>query len=85
MSILARLRANGGDVCRDEYQFRINPGKLSSAAIDWLKQPARRHALCLELWPLFDDWIERAAIREYDGGQDRESAERDAYWEVMAR
>jgi len=27
---------------------------------------------------IFDLWEERAAIREYDGGQSRESAERDA-------
>lgn len=32
-----------------------------------------------ELW---DDWEERAAIREYDGGQPREVAEREAAREV---
>ena len=35
-----------------------------------------------DLHDLLDAWEERAAIREYDGGQTREEAERDAAREV---
>lgn len=36
-------------------------------------------------WPVQwrERWIERAAIREYDGGQDRPAAELAAYREVL--
>jgi hypothetical protein len=32
-----------------------------------------------------EEWEERAAIREFCGGQDRAEAEREAYAEVRAR
>lgn len=83
MSILTRIRAHGGDVIRDEYRMTLRPGKLSKNAIEWIA--SNRMALHREVWPLVDDWHERAAIREFDGGQCRDDAERDAYGEVMAR
>lgn len=85
MSILARIKANGGDVIRDEWRMILRPGRLKSDAIAWLQQPRIRAALHAEIWPLAPDWEERAAIREFDGGQDRETAEREAYREVLAR
>lgn len=85
MSILARIRANGGDVIRDGWRMILRPGRLKSDAIAWLQQPHIRAALHAEIWPLAPDWEERAAIREFDGGQDRAEAEREAYREVLAR
>lgn len=83
MSILARIRAHGGDVVCDQWRLRIRRGRLSDEALEWVKA----HALPLhrEVWPLVDEWHERAAIREFDGGLDREHAEREAYREIMAR
>lgn len=80
MSILTRVRAHGGDIIRDEWRFRLQRGRLSAEAVVWL----RRHwlAACEEVWPLFSLWAERAAIREFDGGQSRPDAERAAYLEV---
>lgn len=80
MSILARIEAHGGKVTRDEWRLSIQRGRLSAEAVDWVKE--NRAALMREVWPEFDAWEERAAIREYDGGQPREEAERDAYQEV---
>lgn len=36
-------------------------------------------------WDLQEEWGERAAIREYDGGQSREEAETQAFIEILAR
>ncbi|MFW6300117.1 MAG: hypothetical protein ACOC20_04260 [Oceanicaulis sp.] len=80
MSILARIRANGGDVVRDKWRFALKRGRLSDDALVWLR--ARWGEVRLEVWPEFDAFAERAAIREYDGGQPRAEAERDAYQEV---
>jgi hypothetical protein len=80
MAILDRIRAHGGDVIRDGCRFRLRRGRLSDAAVEWVR--ARWREVCAEVWEPFDDWEERAAIREYDGGQPREDAERDAYREV---
>jgi len=44
---------------------------------------ALRYRLMREVWPEFDDWNERAAIMEYDGGMDRAEAEAAAYDDVM--
>ena len=82
-SILTRIRAHGGEVIRDGWQLRLRRGRLDDAALEWLRHPARREALMREVWPEYDDWQERAAIREFDGGQDRETAEREAYREIM--
>ena len=41
-------------------------------------------ALARKVWPEADAFEERAAIREYCGGQDRAAAERAAYGEVTA-
>lgn len=81
MSILARIRANGGDVVRQEWRFRLQPGRLSTEALGWLR--ARWREACREAWPALDDWEERAAIREYEGGLSRAEAERAAYREVV--
>ena len=83
MSILARIQANGGDVILDGYRIRIKRGRLSDEAMAWIRE--NRDELHRAVWPLYDDWQERAAIREFDGGQDRDHAEREAYREVMAR
>ena len=81
MSILARIRANGGDVIRDEWRMRLVRGRLSPKAVAWVREHIADVAA--EVWPEFEDWAERAAIREIDGGQDRQTAEREAYREVM--
>lgn len=80
MSILARIRAHGGDVIRTEWRFSLKRGRLTADALAWL----RRHWLdaCAEAWPLFGAWSERAAIREFEGGEARTDAERAAYAEV---
>lgn len=80
MSILARIRANGGDVIRDQWRFQLQPGRLSAEALAWLRK--RWRDACHEAWPLLDTWEERAAIREFDGGLSRAEAERTAYAEV---
>lgn len=80
MSILARIRAHDGDVVRDEWRFALKRGRLSSDALAWLRE--RWSEVCREAWPQFDEWAERAAIREHDGGQPRAEAEKAAYQEV---
>jgi hypothetical protein len=82
VSILSRVRAHGGDIIRDEWRFRLQRGRLSAEAIVWL----RRNWIeaCDEVWPLFSLWVERAAIREFHGGQPKDHAERAAYAEVVA-
>jgi hypothetical protein len=82
MSILARIRAHGGDVIRDEWRFSLKRGRLAPAALAWLR--AHWADVCREAWPSLDLFEERAAIREFDGGEDREAAERAAYAEVAA-
>lgn len=82
MSILARIKANGGDVTRQQWRFNLKRGRLSDAALEWLKSGGRWREACREAWALFDLWEERAAIREFDGGQSRSDAERLAYEEV---
>lgn len=41
----------------------------------------------VDKWPIDGrvEWSERAAIIEYDGGEDRETAERKAYYELRRR
>lgn len=80
MSILARIRANGGDIIRSEWRFSLKRGRLTQQAIDWIRR--LWFEACAEVWPVLGEWAERAAIREYDGGQDRADAERLAYAEV---
>lgn len=83
MSILARIRANGGDVARHEWRFTLKRGRLTSDALTWLRAAGRWRQACAEAWPPFDLWEERAAIREHDGLQSRGEAERGAYAEVV--
>lgn len=80
MSILAHIRAKGGEVIRDKHRFSLRQGKLTPHAIAWIK--ANLDAVKRETWPLFDEWEERAAIREFDGGMTREEAEIAAYEDV---
>ena len=79
--ILDRIRANGGEVVREKWNISIRRGRLTVEAIAWVK--TRKDDLMLEVWPDFDRWVERAAIREFDGGQSRADAEQSAYDEVM--
>lgn len=79
--ILDRIRTHGGEVIRAGWNIRLRPGRLSPEALEWLR--GRRNELTQEVWPEFDAWAERAAIREFDGGMSREDAERTAYDEVM--
>lgn len=80
MSILARIKANGGDVVRDEWRIALRPGRLTPEALVWVR--SRWNEVRREAWPQFDEFEERAAIREYDGGMSRHDAERAAYGEV---
>ena len=80
MSILARIRAHGGEVIRTEWRITLRKGRLSAAALEWIA--GRRTELMREVWPEFDDWNERAAIREYCGGMSRAEAEAAAYVDV---
>jgi len=80
VSIVARIRAQGGEVIRDGWSFRLRAGRLSKSAVAWIRD--HRREVMREVWPEFDAWEERAAIREYDGGEDRQTAERNAYVEV---
>lgn len=80
MSILAHIRAKGGEVIRDQHRFSLRQGKLTPHAVAWIK--ANLDAVKREAWPLFDEWEERAAIREFDGGMTREEAEAAAYEDV---
>lgn len=82
MTILARVRAHGGDIIRDEWRFRLQRGRLSADAIAWLRK--NWLAACDEAWPLFGWWAERAAILEFCGGMARHDAERAAYGEVTS-
>lgn len=80
MSILARIRAHGGEVIRNEWRITLRKGRLSAAALEWIA--GRRAELMREVWQEFDDWNERAAIREYCGGMSRAEAEAAAYGDV---
>lgn len=80
MSLLMRIKAAGGSVSRDRWRLKLKRGRLSNEAVAWIK--ANRNRVMAELWPAFDAWEERAAIREYDGGQSRQEAEAAAYAEV---
>jgi len=81
VSIIERISANGGEVIRDGWRFKIRRGRLSEDALKWIA--AHRTKLCLEVWPEYDDFEERAAIMEFDGGLDRDEAEELAYAHVM--
>lgn len=80
MSVLAHIRAQGGAVIRDGYRFSLRQGRLKPQAVAWIK--ANLDDVKRAAWPLYDDWQERAAIREFDGGMTREEAEAAAYEDV---
>jgi hypothetical protein len=77
VSILSRIRAHGGDMIREGYAFRLLPGRMDASAIAWVK--AHIEALKREVWPAYDQWDERAAIMEFDGGLSRAEAEAAAF------
>lgn len=79
--LLDRIRAYGGEAIRDGWTVRLRRGRLDDDALAWLRENKRR--LMREVWPEFDEWEERAAIREFDGGMSRADAERAAYKDVM--
>lgn len=81
MSILDRIRANGGEVIRDGWRINLRKGRLTPDAIAWIGK--NRAELMQEVWPEYCDFEERAAIREFCGGQSRADAEAAAYREVM--
>lgn len=80
MSILARIRAHGGDMIREGHRFRLRTGRMDTAAVAWVR--ANIDTLKREVWPDYDRFEERAAIREFDGGLTRAEAEAAAYLEV---
>ena len=75
--ILARIRAQGGNVIRDGFNFSLRPGRLTPDGITWVK--ANLDAVKAEVWAAYHDWQERAAIMEHEGGLSRDDAERAAY------
>lgn len=83
MTPLAFIRSHGGDVVRKGHVFRLRPGRMDAATI----ARVQRHieAIKSEVWPGYEDWQERAAIMEFDGGLSREDAERAAYQCMEAR
>lgn len=80
MSILAAIRAQGGDVIRKGHRFSLKQGRLTAEHVEWVK--ARLDQLKREVWPDFDRFEERAAIREFDGEMPRAEAEAAAYREI---
>ena len=81
MSILDRIRANGGDVIREEWRINLRRGRMDDAAVAWVG--AHKADLMREVWPEYDDFEERAAIMEFEGGMARPEAEAAAYRRVM--
>lgn len=81
MSILARIRANGGDVIREEWRINLRRGRMDDAAVAWVG--THKADLMREVWPEYDEFEERAAIMEFDGGMTRPEAEAAAYRRVI--
>lgn len=81
MAIIDRIRAHGGEVIRNGWRFSLRRGRLTDDAVAWLR--LNWSEVCAEVWPEFDAWTERAAIREFMGGETREEAEAASYQEVM--
>lgn len=81
MSIIDRIRVHGGEVIRDGWNISLRKGRLADDAVKWIGQ--NKPALMREVWPEFDDFEERAAIMEFDGGMTRDEAQQAAYAEVM--
>jgi hypothetical protein len=81
--IMDRIRAHGGEVIRTDWRIKLRRGRMSDEAVVWVAE--HRAELMREIWLEYDEWEERAAIREFDGGQPRNDANDAAYTEVMAR
>ncbi len=81
MSITERIRARGGEVIRDGWRLQIRRGRLNDEAMAWVRE--HRAQIMRETWGEYDDWEERAAIMEYDGGLPRDAANDAAYRRVM--
>lgn len=82
MSILDRIRAHEGEVIRDKWTIRLRKGRLKPEAVAWIAE--HRADLMREVWPEYDAFEERAAIREYCGNMTRAEAEERAYGDVMS-
>ena len=81
MSIIDRIRANGGEVIRDGWTISLRKGRLNDDQVAWIAR--NKSALMQEVWPEYDAFEERAAIREFCSGQARAEADAAAYREVM--
>ncbi|WP_423207989.1 hypothetical protein E2974_12445 [Paracoccus yeei] len=81
MPILDHIRAHGGEVIRDGWSIALRKGRMTSETIAWVRD--HKTDLMREIWPEFDEFEERAAIMEFDGGMTRSDAETAAYAEVM--
>lgn len=81
MSIIDRIRANGGEVIRDGWTISLRKGRLTEDQVAWIAR--NKSALMQEVWPEYDAFEERAAIREFCGGHARAEAEAAAYRDVM--
>ena len=81
MGIIDRIRANGGDVIRDGWNISLRKGRLTDDQVAWIAR--NKSALMQEVWPEYGAFEERAAIREFCGGQARAEAEAAAYRDVM--
>jgi len=84
-SIIAKIHDRGGSVDLRDGKLILRRGNLTDAAVEWIK--VHRADLIREMVPphLADEFEERAAIREYDGGQYRAKAEAAAACEMRAR
>lgn len=81
MAIIDRIRAHGAEVIRDKWSITLRKGRLTPEALAWVRD--HRADLMREIWPEYDEFEERAAIREFCGGMPRPDAEAAAYAEVM--
>ena len=81
MSIINRIRSNGGDVILDGWTISLRKGRLTDDQVAWIAR--NKSALMQEVWPEYDAFEERAAIREFCSGQARAEADAAAYREVM--
>ena len=54
MSILERIRAQGGDATRDEWRIKLRRGRLTDEAVKWIGD--HKPELHREIWEEADDW-----------------------------
>ena len=88
--LLIELRRCGVELVAAGERLRYRPrGAVGPNLLDELRRHKREILLQFWIEALSPDWRaefeERAAIRQYDGGQCREAAELDAIHEIRAR